>query len=471
MRNLIFRFTVFLLVLALGTSISFAIDAEKNASREKPFKVIGYYSGNLFNEPVEKLQTDKLTHVIYAFLIPREDGTLADIEKPEQLRELTERAHQDGAEVFIALGGWSYKGAPLAPTFEKVAASKEKRTLLIDNVCSFVKEYNLDGVEVDWEYPNANTIKDYEQLILELKTALDAEGKQLTAALNGAWSITDGSGVSKLITDACLTSFDFINIMAYDLHNENQNHSPLWFAETSIDFWLNRGVPAEKIVLGMPLYARPSWIQYRHLVEQNPEFAYTDYVATQPLESYYNGINTLREKTLIALRKAGGIMLFDVNEDTEDETSIVSMIDDLLTRTVHLSNEELGQYITVIFDKKELAFLEDEGHGIPFIDKNNRTMIPMRKPLESIGADVTYDANNRIAIASKEGTTIKIPIGKSTIDVNGQKVAIDTEAIIKDGRTYIPLRAVFSAFGYDVEWHNNSKTIYLSPTQSLISWD
>ena len=116
-------------------------------------------------------------------------------------------------------------------------------------------------------------------------------------------------------------------------------------------------------MLGMPLYARPSWKQYRHLVAENPEYAYIDYAATQPSDSYYNGLNTLREKTMIALKKAGGVMLFDVNEDTDDETSVVSMIHDLLNRTQQLSKTEMNQYVTVILDHRELPFLEEEGYG------------------------------------------------------------------------------------------------------------
>ena len=65
--------------------------------KDGQFKVVGYYSGALFDEPVDKLATDKLTHIVYAFLIPREDGSLMDLEKPEQLRQLVSQAHRDGA--------------------------------------------------------------------------------------------------------------------------------------------------------------------------------------------------------------------------------------------------------------------------------------------------------------------------------------------------------------------------------------
>ncbi|HVI40887.1 MAG TPA: glycosyl hydrolase family 18 protein [Anaerovoracaceae bacterium] len=449
-----------LLVLNMGITSSFAADTSEKAVQANQLKVIGYYSGTLFNEPMEKLQTDKLTHIIYSFLIPQEDGNLAVLEKPDQLKELVVQAHHDGAKVYIALGGWSYQGKPLVTVFESVAASNEKRALLVNNICLLLKEYDLDGVELDWEHPSESSIGSYEKLVVELKSALDKDGKELTAALNGAWSTTAGPEVSKLMTDTCLDSFSFINVMAYDMNNAE--HSPLWFADASIDYWLNRGVPADKIILGMPLYARPSWKQYRELVAENPEYAYMDFVATTPLESYYNGLNTLREKTYIAMRNAGGVMLFDVNEDTDDETSVVSMIHDLQSRTADYSKEELKKYVSVILNNRELVFLKEEGYGVPFIDANNRTLIPLRKPLEAIGAAVSYDENNGVVTAGKNDIAVKVTIGEDAIYVNGEKIIMDTKAIIEDGRTYIPLRAVFSAFGYDVGWHSNSDTVYIT---------
>lgn len=63
----------------------------------------------MFDDPLENLQTDKLTHVIYAFLIPQKDGSLIELEKPEKLRDIVVKSRNDGAKVFIAVGGWSYE--------------------------------------------------------------------------------------------------------------------------------------------------------------------------------------------------------------------------------------------------------------------------------------------------------------------------------------------------------------------------
>ncbi|MEL7647480.1 MAG: glycosyl hydrolase family 18 protein [Sedimentibacter sp.] len=427
---------------------------------QEDFKVVGYYSGDLFNEPLENLQTDKLTHVIYAFLIPKQDGTLEELKDPEELEKLTEKAHGDGARVFAALGGWSYEGKVLEPVFREAASSDETRKKLVDSVCEFAEKYNLDGVELDWEHPNKDTIEMYEKLAVELSQALRANGKELTAALNGAWSKTAGPEVSGLITQECLDSFSFINVMAYDINNDN--HSPYWFSETSIDYWLNRGVEKEDIVLGMPLYARPSWLQYRHLVAKDESYAFTDYAPTLPLASYYNGMNTLKEKTKLAMRKAGGVMLFDVNEDTNDSYSIVSMIDSLLEQTKGYTKQELDSFITVLIGGREVYFSVDDGLGIPFINSDNRTMIPLRKSLETIGASVEYDNTTRTVIAVKGDTTVRIPIGQKQLVVNGQVSQEDTAAVIMEDRTYIPLRSVMKAFGYSVDYHDSSRTVIVS---------
>ena len=435
--------------------------AEAETLPPSNFKVIGYYSGDLFDEPIDQLPTDKLTHIIYAFLIPRADGSLAPIQKPDQLRELVTQAHRDGAKVLIALGGWWGEGQELEPVFEAVAANDELRIKLVENVRQMINNYDLDGLELDWEFPYQYSIADYERLVLDLKTALHQDGKELTAALNGAWSSTEGPEPSMVLTDNCLHSFDFINVMAYDINNDE--HSPLWFTETSIDYWLNRGVAAEDIVIGMPLYARPSWMQYRHLVELDPDNAFLNYVPTTPLASYYNGLNILREKTIVALSRAGGVMLFDVNEDTLDEaTSVVAMINDLRIRYQGMDSQAIAQQVSIILNDRELVFNAVDGMGMPYIDENGRILIPVRKTLEAIEARLQYDALSRTVTIIKDEIEVMLPIDKNEMIINGRLSTMDSPALIRDGRTYVPLRAVLSAFGYEAEWHAGSRTAYFN---------
>lgn len=457
------KYILILIVVPLILTIYFYYtNQDSSKGNEKlgdyDFKVVGYYSGDLFNEPVEKLQTDKLTHIMYSFVIPKVDGTLHELKNSKQLIELVDKAHKDGAKVFISLGGWSYEGNVLEPVFKELASTTEKRKIFVENVCKMVDEYNLDGVELDWEHPNKSTAKDYERLVIELSDALKLKGKELTAALNGSWYEDWAAEDTSVITEEALERFSFINVMAYDMNNED--HSPIWFFENSISYWLNRGLPKEKIVMGIPLYAKPSWKQYRHIVLENPEYAYVDYAPTTPLESYYNGINTLREKTIIALKRAGGLMLFDVNEDTNDENSIVSMIDNMLLRTAHMTGEDLNNYVTIVINNRELVFEENEGLGIPFINDQGVLMVPFNKSMKAIGAETNYN-NNSITI-KKDNVIIKSKIGESYIQLNVKDIKISTPTIIIDNIVYIPLKTIFSILDYNIEWHESSTTAILT---------
>lgn len=450
---------IFSIILIASLFLTFSFNGNYIfAQNNKKFKVIGYYSELLFDDPVDaNVQFDKLTHIMYAFLIPREDGSLVKIAKPERLKEIVEKGHKQGVKIFIAIGGWADEnGGTLDPRFEKMAASDEARKAFVENVSKFVDQYNLDGVEIDWEYPDeGESSKNYEKLVVELSNMLKSKNKSLTAALNGAWSKTEGPSVSKAVTDKCLKSFDFISVMSYDVSNED--HSPFWHADTSIQYWTNRGVKKEDIVLGIPLYAKPSWKQYRHLVAESRENAYKDFVKGDPLDSYYNGINTIKEKTRLSLKNAGGVMLFDVNEDTTDDLSIVRAINDVVNEFNSISKEEFNNKMYFIINNHELTFSKDENMGIPFIDKKNRTLIPVRKPLESIGAKVEF--KNNVVVAIKDDIKLEIPIDKDYIRVNDKEIKMDTKAVIKDNRTYIPLRYVFEAFNYKIDWHEASKTV------------
>ncbi|MCT4509655.1 MAG: glycosyl hydrolase family 18 protein [Tepidibacter sp.] len=463
--NIFKRFSCAILSLICILNLSFypnyIFSQEKNN-----FKVVAYCS-DIFKDSVEtNIQYDKLTHIIYAFLIPKEDGSLVPIKKPDELKKLVKKGHENNVKVLIAVGGWFDEAyTPLDNRFEKIAASDELRESLVNNIVKFVDEYNLDGVEIDWEYPDlGQSSLNYEKLVLELSSKLKEKNKYLTAALNGAWSKEEGPAVSKSVTTKCLESFDWISIMAYDMNNKQ--HSPFWFADTSIEYWLNRDVPKEKIVIGIPFYAHPTnptWKVYRDIVKQDKENAYKDAATIDSIKYYYNGINTVKEKTRLALNKASGVMLFDVNEDTLDDLSLVKSIDDVINETAKLTLDEKSKKVYFVVDNHELIFNENDNLGIPFIDKNNRTLVPVRKALESIGVDISYNSLDKVVYATKGNTDLRIPINKDYIHLNGQKIQMDTKAIIKGNRTYIPLRYVFESFNYKTTWHNSSRTIIVTP--------
>ena len=79
--------------------------------------------------------------------------------------------------------------------------------------------------------------------------------------------------------------------------------------------------------------------------------------------------------------------------------------------------------------------------------------------MEQAGATVTWDAAAKVAKIEKRGTVVQIPIGANYIIVDGKQVATDTAAVIKNGRTYLPIRAVLEAVDFTVEWDNDTRTV------------
>lgn len=115
--------------------------------------------------------------------------------------------------------------------------------------------------------------------------------------------------------------------------------------------------------------------------------------------------------------------------------------------------------VTVTIDGKTLQI--DSAMGAPFIDANQRTQVPLAAVMNAIGADVSWDAQQRIAVVKKENITVEVPIGKSYIVKNGTRINNDTEAIIKDQRTYLPIRVVMEAFGATVGWNGKTRTVII----------
>ena len=89
----------------------------------------------------------------------------------------------------------------------------------------------------------------------------------------------------------------------------------------------------------------------------------------------------------------------------------------------------------------------------PFIDLNNRTQVPIRAVSEMLNCDVDWISETHTAIITMEnGDSVVIVVGSNTMIVNGSRVKMDTTALIKEERTYIPVRSVAEALGLTVEW-------------------
>ncbi len=116
--------------------------------------------------------------------------------------------------------------------------------------------------------------------------------------------------------------------------------------------------------------------------------------------------------------------------------------------------------VIISIDSTKVEFNDDL--GFPFVDENSRTQVPFRATLEKFGAEVEWNKEDRIAIARKGEIVVQVPINEKYILVNDEKVAVDTAARIVEGRTYLPIRAIIEAFGSDVEWDAQLKTVVIT---------
>ena len=304
---------VALALVLIGCSVAVTPTASPSptpVARTQPFKVVGYVTPAA---NIAAIDFSLLTHINYSFLIPRANGTTRPFGAPNHLRAVVAQAKKHDVKVLIAVGGWGWD-----KEFETLAADPAIREKLAKRVAEFCATYQLDGVDIDWEYPNAGaSAANFAALAIAFRSALPA-GALVTAAVLA--DATDAEGIS---TDA-VGYLDFINLMAYD--GPRSDHSSYAMAERSIASWLARGIHPDKLVLGVPFYARPGGASYRTLLASDPAAASGDRILFKGVEQNYNGPATIRRKTELALQIAGGIMIWELSKDARGGDSLLRVI-------------------------------------------------------------------------------------------------------------------------------------------------
>jgi len=287
-----------------------AQDASRPAINETRFRVIGYLGSRA---SLDAVPFEKLTHVNYAFLIPNDDGTFRKFSAAAHLKETVRKASEAGVKVLISVGGWGWERQ-----FEAMAEDSAKRAVFVRELLAFVKDHDLDGADIDWEYPRpGRSAQNFMALIKELRAGLPTHNL-LTAAVAALGRNADG------IPNESLTLLDFINLMAYD--GPAGAHSSMEFATASIDYWHARGWPPEKLVLGVPFYSRPSGVPYRKLVKADSSASNRDLTSYNGIEQNYNGIPTIQAKTELAIKRASGVMFWTLENDSNDDLSLLNAI-------------------------------------------------------------------------------------------------------------------------------------------------
>ncbi|MFH0756136.1 MAG: glycosyl hydrolase family 18 protein [Bacteroidota bacterium] len=297
-------------------------------------RTVGYLPTYRFSSS-KQIAYCKLTHLNLSFANPDSAGKIV----MQDIGTVMSDALSGNPDIIICI---SFAGAGLtvqqAHDWSDLIDIPSNRPAFIANIVDYVLTNNLKGVDIDLEWGNVTS--GYSDFIIELDAALNPHGKILTAAFPNQTLFSN-------VSTAALDALDFINIMSYDATgpwspSTPGQHSSLGFSTNGIHFWKNTvGISGDRLTLGVPFYgydfvnsSTVNDFTYASMVSTNESYADLDNVGT----AYYNGRPTMEAKVDLANNEVGGIMIWEVGQDSFDDYSLL--------KTIHEKYTSLGTFTT-----------------------------------------------------------------------------------------------------------------------------
>jgi GH18 family chitinase len=296
---------------------------------EASTRVIGYLPNwyGSYTSWASRVDFSRLTHVNLAFALGNDDGSLG-LASDADLGAFVAAAHAQGVKVFPSLCGGG--GDPtITPHYQPGEVDS-----FVDKIIEFAVAHDFDGIDVDVEAPDKMGAV-YDTFIAKLEAQARPLGLEVTAAV-AQW-------MQYGMSDATLRSFDFINVMSYDntgTWTGPGEHSSYQQAVDAIDFYVNRGVPREKIVLGVPFYGYcwgncpggdSVYVLYKDILSTYPDAWDMDWIERDGAKYSYNGVATMQAKAQLGAQY-GGLMIWELGGDraTSDAHSLLRALDEAL---------------------------------------------------------------------------------------------------------------------------------------------
>jgi chitinase len=310
----------------------------------------------------------KLTRINYAFALIH-DGrivTESTVDAPNLTTLVALRQQNPSLQVLVSVGGWLGSGG-----FSDASLTPASRARFIDSVIAFLEQYRLDGLDIDWEFPGQagagnrfrpEDKRNYTLLLMEMRQRFKREQRKLghplllSVAVGASQDFLDHTEMGRVAQ-----SVDTVNLMAYDYYEPGDekitgNHAPLYTdpadpeaasADASIRAYEDAGVPARKIVLGVPFYGHVwgkvapanhglfqpgspvpnTFARYRDIVANMLNHGYTRYWDSfasvpylysddkQQFVSYEDPESLALKCAYVQHHRLGGIMFWEYNGD------------------------------------------------------------------------------------------------------------------------------------------------------------
>lgn len=277
---------------------------------QPPFRIAGY----LPDYRLERFtlgQAQHLTDLILFSAEPNANGSLnldrlknAPWPAPQKWKK------ENGTRLHLSIGGWERSAH-----FASVSSSPTKIDAFVKDALRVCKERQIDGIDIDWEHPkDEQEQKGYAALLTALRKAMDPLGLKLSMTL-AAWQ-----PVSK---DA-FAAVHWIQVMAYDHAGK---HSTLVNSQSDMKKLLAAGAPAEKLLLGLPLYGRDvknasRTMTYSEIVKQ-----YSPKPSDDEVQGiYFNGPSTISAKVRYTKeQKFAGVFFWEIGQDAAGDASLIRL--------------------------------------------------------------------------------------------------------------------------------------------------
>jgi len=224
--------------------------------------------------PPEGLDYSKFDILNFAFAVPNSSSTLTwDSGSQAILQRLVTSAKNSGkgTKIVLSVGGWGG-----STYFHQACSSAANRSTFVSALSSAVTTYKLDGIDIDWEYPNnagagnpfgsadaANLLS----LLTSLRSALGTSKIISAAVTDLPWIGSNGNPISDM--SAYAAQMTYANLMNYDIFGDwspepgpnaplgnlcGTSSQPQYSAEAAFAQWTAAKFPANKLLLGLPLY-------------------------------------------------------------------------------------------------------------------------------------------------------------------------------------------------------------------------